>query len=73
MSKAYCRLCKKNFSITKHGVKTLAMHASGSKDKSMLSLCSQTELNFGNKEEETQSDKIDQTSSQQSSSETSLK
>ena len=47
----------KNFSIAKHGVKALVMHASGSKHKSRLPLSSQTELNFVNKEEESQSDK----------------
>ena len=47
------------------------MQASGSKHKSRLPLGSQTELNFRSKEEESQSDKIDQPSSQQSSSQTS--
>ena len=62
-----------NFSVAKHGVKALVLHASGSKHKSRLPLGSQTKLNFRNKEEKLQSDKIDQPSSQQSSSETSLK
>ena len=63
----------KNFLEAKHRVKALVMHASGSKHKSRLPLDSQTELNVGNKVEESQSDKIDQPSGQQSSSQTSLK
>ena len=62
----------KNFSVSKHAVKALVMHTSGSKDKSWLPLGSQTELNFGNKGEKSQSEKIDQPSGQQPSSQTSL-
>ena len=69
-TKAYCRLCIKNFSLAKHGVKALVMHASGSKHKARLPVGSQTELNFGNKEGDSQSEEIDKTSSQQSSSQT---
>ena len=54
----------KNFSVAKHRLKALVMHVSDSKHKSRLPLSSQTELNFGNKEEESQSDKKDQSSSQ---------
>ena len=57
----------KNFSVSKHAVKALVMHASGSKDKSWLPLGSQ---HFGNKGEKSQSDKIDQPSGQQPSSQT---
>lgn len=53
----------KNFSVAKYRVKALVMHSSGSKHKSRLPLSSQTELNFGNTEEESQLDKIDQPSS----------
>ena len=63
----------KNFSAAKHGVKALVMHTSGSKHQSRLPLSSKIEINCGNKEEEPQSDKIDQPSSQPSSSQTSLK
>ena len=52
----------KTFSVAKHGVKALIMHASGSTHKTRLPLGSQTELNFDNKEEDSQSDKIDQPS-----------
>ena len=64
LTEAYCRLCMKNFSLAKHGVKALVMQASDSKDNSRLPLCLQTELNFGKKEEETQSAQTDQPSSQ---------
>ena len=63
----------KNFSVAKHTVKALVMHTSGSKDKSRLSLSSKTEISFGNKGKESQSDNIDQPSSQQSSRQASLK
>ena len=63
----------KNFSAAKHGVKALVMRTSGSKHQSRLPFSSKIEINFGNKEEEPQSDKIDQLSSQPSSSQTSLK
>ena len=62
-TKAYCGLCMKNFSVAKYRVKALVMHSSGSKHKSRQPLSSQTELNFGNTEEESQLDKIDQPSS----------
>ena len=42
LTKAYCRLCMKNFSVAKHGVKALVVHACGSKHKSRLPPGSQT-------------------------------
>ena len=54
----------KSFSVAKHRVKALIIYANGSKYKSRLPLGSPTRLNFGNEEEESQPDKIDQSSSQ---------
>ena len=66
-------MCMKNFSAAKHGVKALVMHTIGSKHQLRLPLSSKAGINFGNKEKEPQSDKINQPSSQPSSSQTSLK
>ena len=71
--KGYWKLCMKNFSAAKHGVKALVMHTIGSKHQLRLPLSSKAGINFGNKEKEPQSDKINQPSSQPSSSQTSLK
>ena len=55
LTKTYCRLCMKNFSVAKHGIKALVKHTSCSKHKLMLPLSSQAELNFSNKKEKSQS------------------